>query len=128
MLHLLRLASIWRLSLSLSPSPEPVKSFEIAAVEVDQENEVASDGFNITCTAIGVYPEPEIKLFRVRSINETIQTSEVNSNSTSVLSFRSMTDGLYSITLVSHFEQIFDQQHVETEFTPARARLSWPAS
>lgn len=87
------------------------------------------DGFNITCTAFGIYPEPEIKLLKIKSINETLESYEIESNTTTIISFRSMTNGFYSITLVSHIEQ--NQSSTTTrmaqsnnELNPSRARLS----
>ena len=84
------------------------------------------EGFNITCTAIGVYPEPEIRLYKVRpqssssneheqadssgSSNGDLESTEVESNGTTVLSFQSLTGGLYSITLVSHIEHVAANQ------------------
>lgn len=76
---------------------EPVRSFQIEAVEASDD----SDNFNITCTALGVFPEPELRLFKVRSINETLEATEVKST---VFSFKSMSDGFYSITLISNLD------------------------
>lgn len=99
---------------------EPAKSFEIEAVEAASETyHENDDSFNITCTASGVYPEPEIKLYKVQSINDSLEAIEVQSSSTSVLSFRSMADGFYWINLSSHIEQ-----NKTEEQTPARARLA----
>ncbi|XP_046910413.2 uncharacterized protein LOC124491760 isoform X2 [Dermatophagoides farinae] len=114
---------------------EPARSFEMAAIE-DEENDHHDgndndddDGFNITCTAFGIYPEPEIKLLKIKSINETLESYEIESNTTTIISFRSMTNGFYSITLVSHIEQ--NQSSTTTsmaqsnnELNPSRARLS----
>lgn len=81
------------------------------------------DGFNITCTAFGLYPEPEIKLFKVQSINESLESDEVKSNTTTVLSL--MANGFSSITLVSHIEpnQNNGHGHMPLEISAARARL-----
>lgn len=103
-------------------SPEPAKSFDIAAVEVN-ENDYDDDSFNITCTAIGVYPEPEIKLFKVQSINDSLEAQEIQSNSTTILSFRSVADEFYSITLVSHIEHNTTKDQNGDPLPPARARL-----
>ena len=107
------------------------------------------DGFNITCTAIGVYPEPEIRLYKVRSINEVIESREIDSANTTVLSFRSLSDGLYSITLMAHIDssstptaanktsnihgsddtQSYTELESSNEVTsPARERLVWNRS
>ena len=111
---------------------EPAKAFDIAAVEVDEERP-DEDGFNITCTALGVYPEPEIKLYKVRSNKENLEAKEVETNGTTILSFVSVIDGFYSLTLTSHIEQTNDtitnnlttdsEELAELE-SPARERLA----
>ncbi|KAH9426778.1 hypothetical protein DERP_002878 [Dermatophagoides pteronyssinus] len=109
---------------------EPARSFEMAAIE-DEENDDNDnnddDGFNITCTAFGLYPEPEIKLLKIKSINETLESYEIESNTTTIISFRSMTNGFYSITLISHIEQNQSSTMISNnnnELNPSRARLS----
>lgn len=82
------------------------------------------DGFNITCIAFGLYPEPEIKLFKVQSINESLESDEVKSNTTTVLSL--MANGFSSIKLTSHIEPNPHNNghgHMPLEISPARARL-----
>lgn len=115
------------LSSPISFTPEPPKSFDIAAVEVD-EDRPEEEGFNITCTVIGVFPEPEIKLYKVRSNKENLVSDELQSNTTTILSFLSVTDGLYSLTLVTHIEptnssHINSSELLELE-TPSRERLA----
>lgn len=102
---------------------EPATAFDIAAVEVDEDNPSPSEdeGFNITCTAIGVYPEPEIKLYKVRTNNEDLESTEVESNGTTILSFQSLTGGLYSITLVSHIEHTPSNHSNSTKLELTRA-------
>lgn len=100
----------------------------MVAIEADANNEYleeypGQEGFNITCTAIGVYPEPELKLYRVRSINETLESFEIESNTTAVLSFQSLTDGFYSITLVSHFQHA--RENESRGLSPGQERLHW---
>ncbi|KAJ6218531.1 hypothetical protein RDWZM_009688 [Blomia tropicalis] len=96
---------------------ESPSKFEMAVIETDDETlDNIEDGFNISCTAIGVYPEPEIKLYRISSSNDEhsieskLVTSEIKSNNTTVLSFRSL-DGLYSITLNAHIEPTMVNQN-----------------
>ncbi|KAF7487576.1 hypothetical protein SSS_05728 [Sarcoptes scabiei] len=84
---------------------EPARSFEMAAIEDDDDE---NNGFNISCNAYGFYPEPEMKLFKVRSINDTLESEEVKSNTT-VTSLRLSTDEFYSITLLSHIEPDLSQ-------------------
>ena len=93
----------------------------------DNDNDNDDDGFNITCTAFGLYPEPEIKLLKIKSINETLESYEIESNTTTIISFRSMTNGFYSITLISHIEQNQSSTMISNnnnELNPSRARLS----
>ncbi|KPM11132.1 hypothetical protein QR98_0096990 [Sarcoptes scabiei] len=77
----------------------------MAAIEDDDDE---NNGFNISCNAYGFYPEPEMKLFKVRSINDTLESEEVKSNTT-VTSLRLSTDEFYSITLLSHIEPDLSQ-------------------
>lgn len=100
---------------------EPVRSFEMEAVESNDE----SDNFNITCTALGVYPEPELRLFKVKSINQTLESVEIKST---VFSFKSMSDGFYSITLISQLDNHHHAAHTDHSddhnLVPARERLA----
>jgi len=73
---------------------ETAKSFYMNATEV-------GDGINITCFASGLFPEPELKIFRIQPTNESYSPIEIT-NSTTTDVFREQKSGQYSISLKSN--------------------------
>lgn len=69
------------------------KTFEMNVSEVD-------NGQNITCSATGLYPEPEMSLFRIRPTNESYNNPIEITDKTTISTIRDKS-GHYSISLTS---------------------------
>ena len=52
---------------------EKAERFTMKAIEVD-------NGVNITCAAVGVFPEPKLSLFRISQSNESNESNESNNS------------------------------------------------
>jgi hypothetical protein len=59
------------------------------------------DGINITCFASGLFPEPELRLFRIQPTNESYSPIEIMDRTTTNV-FREQQSGQYSISLKSN--------------------------